>query len=81
MERSRFFRELLSCYFCLGVWCGVAIHILLRSFFGPTYWLWHPHTPLGWSEGVAVAALAGAPLCYVLNLLVKLLEEKTSSPF
>jgi hypothetical protein len=80
MKRVHFFKELFSCYFCLGVWCGMGAHVLLRDFWGSTYWLWHPSTIEGWLEGLLIAALIGAPLCYVSDLLVKVLENKAARP-
>jgi len=40
--RISFFRELFSCYYCLGsLWVGVPLHLWFREFFGPRYLLHH----------------------------------------
>ena len=73
--RLRFFRDLFGCYFCMGVWTGMGTHALLLSLYGPRYVLWHPCTYMGWLQGLAVAALFAAPMVYMLNQLVTVLES------
>ncbi len=74
--RFRFFRELLKCYFCIGVWCGLLVHPLLWHFFGQGYFLCHPNKPLAWFEGLVLSALVSAPTCYIINLNVQWFEKR-----
>lgn len=74
-----FFRELLRCYFCTGVWCGILTHILFRDFYGNTYWLWHESTLLKWVEGILLASVTGAFISYFLDVIFKCLERYSSS--
>jgi hypothetical protein len=76
--RLQFFRELLSCYFCMGVWTGMGVHTLLLSLFGPRYVLWHGPSWQAWLQGLVVAATFSAPLVYVINRVVMLLESHES---
>jgi len=75
----KFFRELFRCYFCTGVWCGVLTHVLFRDFYGEVYWLWHESTPLKWFEGILIAAISGAFICYGIDLIFKCLERYSTS--
>lgn len=76
--RVKFFRELFSCYFCLGFWCGIVAHLLLR-FVSVGYFIAHESTLQGWTIGLAVAAVLGAALCYLVDLLVGALEKLQQS--
>ena len=76
--RIRFYRELLSCYFCLGLWCGMAAHWLLVDFSrtsGMPYALAHGTSLWAWLGGLAISGLVGAPLCYGFDLLYGWLER------
>lgn len=75
----RFFRELFRCYFCTGVWCGVLTHLIFRDFYRENYWLWHEATPLKWVEGITIAALTGAFVCYAVDLIFKCLERYSNN--
>lgn len=82
LMRTRFFGELLSCYFCLGIWCGMASHTLLVAFSrlpeagGMPYALAHGNGVSGWLGGLAIGGLVGAPLCYGIDLLYGLMENR-----
>jgi hypothetical protein len=83
LMRVRFFGELLSCYFCLGLWCGMAAHALLVAFSrlpdgGFSYALAHGNGVWAWLGGLLVGGLVGAPLCYGLDLLYGRMEEGAS---
>ena len=71
-----FFRELFTCYFCLGVWVGPAAHTLLYYALGARYVLFHENTPEAWQINALVASLLSATGCYVVNALVDRLEEE-----
>jgi hypothetical protein len=58
--RYRFFQQLFKCYFCLGFWCGMLIHVFCYHFFGTYYFLYHPATVLWCLGGLLAAALLGA---------------------
>lgn len=75
LMRFEFFNEQFNCYFCLGVWCGVFLHWPLRYLYGDAYWIPHSPTHLGWTIAIACSALASAPCCYIVNLVVKRLEQ------
>jgi hypothetical protein len=78
--RVRFFRELLSCYFCLGLWCGMAAHTLLVAFsrlpeVGQTsYALAHGNSVWAWLGGLFIGGIVAAPLCYGIDLLYGWME-------
>jgi hypothetical protein len=82
---GRVIKSLLTCYFCLGVWCGALIHLallglhqldssvpLLSSYPLLSCTLW------GTLVSTALAAIAGAVSCYLLDLLVQVLENKVA---
>lgn len=79
--KIKFFRELLSCYFCLGLWCGMAAHALLVAFSQlpeagqVSYALAHGNSVWAWLGGLLVGGLVGAPLCYGLDLLYGRMEK------
>jgi hypothetical protein len=73
---------LLTCYLCLGAWCGGAIHLSLVGLFilDPTVPLLSSYPLLsstlpGILIGTALAVVAGAVVCYILDLLVRVLEN------
>lgn len=75
-----FFRGQFSCYFCLGLWAGALAHLLLCGAshhlpsFGTSYILLGTEIT-GILVGTAVAALIGAPVCLLMNLLVEWAEN------
>ncbi len=73
--KLRFFRDLLSCYFCLGVWCGPAAHLLLRWGLPDQQLIPHAGTATGWGLGLLMAAALGGACCYAVDLLFGALEK------
>lgn len=76
----RILREHLSCYFCMGVWAGPAAHLLLWYFYGSfaynsEYFLLHESTVGGWVVGLVCAFLLGAPASYLVNSLLRRIEN------
>ncbi len=82
--RIRFLRKLLSCYFCLGVWCGMVVHGLLYTlahvnpYWRDSYSLWGPLEPLNVIISTLLAALVGGPVCYAVDLVITWLETASS---
>ena len=72
--KFHFVRELLSCYFCMGVWVGAAAHPLFRWFFGAEYILWHPNTTHQWLGGLLLASVLGASASFVFNSISSFME-------
>lgn len=60
----RFFRELFSCYFCLGTWTGPVVYYALG------YPMFQRPTLLGF----VLSALVSATGCYLLHSLVNFLN-------
>jgi hypothetical protein len=83
--RIRFFREMLSCYFCTGVWTSVALNLLFNWYaqLNPTwrdsYFLAGPLDPQSLIGSSVIAFCVGAPMCYVINLLV--IKAETGSQY
>lgn len=73
--RSKFFRSLFDCYFCMGVWTGAIWHPLLLFAYGDKYWLFHPWTVTHTVVGVSASLCTGAVTCFVTDLVVKKLEQ------
>lgn len=80
------FKLFLTCYFCLGVWCGALIHLALIGLFhlDPSVPLISSYPLLsltlpGILVGTVLAAVAGAVMCYILDLLVQMLENKVAA--
>ncbi len=78
--RFSFFRELLSCYFCLGVWTGMAAHgtLVLLAPHNPhilNSYLLLSSGPVGTAVSFLVAAVLGGPLCYVTDTAIQILEK------
>ena len=76
---------LFKCYFCLGVWCGAAIHLFLvgLSQLDPKVPLLSSYpllssTTLGTVVCTVLAAVVGGGVCYILDLLVQVLENKVA---
>jgi len=77
-----FFRELLSCYFCMGVWAGMAAHgtLVLLAPYNPhilNSYILLSSGPTGTAISFLVAAVVGGPLCYIVDNSVQLLEQIT----
>jgi len=75
-------QKLLSCYFCMGVWCGAAIHlnILAMHHYGvqnlSSYFLLvQSEDAIAIILSTVNAALLGGPACYTVDLAVKALEK------
>jgi len=80
--KINFFRSQFSCYFCLGIWAGALAHLLIcfATFHLPnlgTSYLLLGTEIKGILVGTAVAALIGAPVCLLLNLVVEWAELRT----
>jgi hypothetical protein len=82
---SRWVHLLLTCYLCLGVWCGAAIHLSLvgLSQLDPLVPLLRSYPLLsGTIPGTVIctilAAVAGGVSCYILDLVVRVLENKAA---
>lgn len=59
LSRSAFLQKLFSCAFCLGFWCTTA-----------AAWLWGNHSSVAILYG-----FAGAPVCWLLDLVGSALER------
>jgi hypothetical protein len=68
LKRLRFFKGLLECYFCMGVWIGAGLWVALR---------W-PH----FLDREALLYLpAGAAGAYLLDLVAHLIETRILASF
>lgn len=56
MRKSVFIFKLLSCYFCTGFWCGIAVYLLHES-----VWRWN---------FIILWGLAGAAVSFIMDALV-----------
>lgn len=79
---SRVVHALLTCYFCLGVWCGGLIHLSLVGLFQlePSVPLLSSYPVLSrtlWGTVICtvMAAILGGGVCYLLELLIQLKEH------
>jgi len=75
-----FFRELLSCYFCLGTWAGVLAHgtLVLLAPYNTHILNSYPllsTSIFGTVASFLVAAVIGGPLCYIMDKLIQVLEK------
>ena len=61
LQRVKFFRDLLSCYFCMGIWISTLLWVSIQW---PT---------LRWREAVLYVP-AGATGAYLLDLVVHFVE-------
>jgi hypothetical protein len=73
----RFFRELFTCYFCLGVWVGPVAHVLLYYAIGERYWFYHTNTQQQWLLGCILASMTSATGCYFMDSLLEKLNSST----
>lgn len=78
--RATFIRELLECYFCLGVWCGILAHLTLlwmaqyNQLILNSYFILSTDG-LGIVAGIFTAAVLGGPVCYITDLIVQIAEN------
>ena len=75
--RFHFFQELLSCYFCMGIWVGPVTHLLMYYTFGERYWFFHENTTNTWILGYLITSLTSASGCYLIDRTAVLLESKS----
>jgi hypothetical protein len=68
LKRVKFFKELLECYFCSGLWIGAGFWLLL-------YW---PHP---WKKEALLYLPAGAAGAYLLDLVAHLIETRILTSF
>lgn len=67
----KFFREHLSCYFCMGVWAGPLAHVLFWNFYVKNdYFLSHPSTIKHWVIGLVLSFLVGGSASFLLNAVL-----------
>lgn len=77
-----FFRELFSCYFCLGIWTGSVAHTLLYYAVGEQrYWFYHPNTQHRWLLGFALTSLLSSAGCYFVDTLIDRLASDPPPTF
>jgi len=72
--KIKFFRELLSCYFCTGTWVGIVSHLLFYFFFQDHYFLHHPNAYPCWISGFAVSAIATGSVTFLVGRVIDKLE-------
>lgn len=78
--KLKFFRELLSCYFCMGVWTGSAAHAVL-VLLAPynvhilDSYILLSNTATGTAISFLIAAVIGGPVCYLADIMVQILEN------
>jgi hypothetical protein len=72
----KFFRDLFSCYFCLGIWVGPIAHTLMYYALAERYWFYHINTQQQWVIGSILASLTSASGCYVIDVVL----ERLASP-
>lgn len=72
-----FFRELFTCYFCLGVWVGPVAHVLMYYAIGERYWFYHTNIQQQWFLGCTLASMTSATGCYFVNSLLEKLNSST----
>jgi hypothetical protein len=68
LKRVRFFKELLECYFCMGVWISAALWVALS---------W----PKPWKLEALLYLPAGAAGAYLLDLVAHLIETRILTSF
>ncbi len=71
-----FFRKLLGCYFCLGIWSGPAAHLLLLLYgqenqdWMNSYFLGNVVGTLPFIMGCGIAAFVGATVSFVIDSFI-----------
>jgi len=68
LQRVKFFRELLQCYFCMGIWVGAALWFALT---------W----PNPFNIQAAAYLPAGAAGAYLIDLLTNYVETQMMATF
>lgn len=68
LQRVKFFKSLMSCYFCMGIWVSAGLWVLLNwpKVFKPTGLLY---------------VFAGAAGAYIIDLLTNFIETKMMTLF
>jgi len=80
--KNAFFRELFSCYFCLGVWTGMLAHgtLVVLAPYNPhilNSYILLSNDIVGSVSSFVVAAVIGGPLCYISEIVIQILEKLT----
>lgn len=68
LKRVKFFKDLLECYFCMGIWIGAVLWVALR---------W----PQVFEREALLYLPAGAAAAYLLDLVAHLIETKIMTSF
>jgi hypothetical protein len=68
LRKVKFFRDLLSCYFCMGIWISTAGWVL---------WSW----PFIWRKEVVLYILAGSAGAFLIETGVNAAEAFTMATF
>ncbi len=76
--KINFVQKLLTCYYCLGVWCGAIVFwiiVLAREYFTVSL------SGIGdYVAGTVLSAILGGPVCYAIDLMMQALENIVSPP-
>ena len=64
--KLHFFRRLLGCYFCMGVWVGPLVHTYLYHTDPHYFWL-HDSSPVSWLLGLFGASVLGGATSLIIN--------------
>ena len=68
LKRLKFFRDLMECYFCMGIWISAALWLFLQ---------W----PSPWKREGLLYLFSGAAGAYLFDLTAHLIETKILSSF
>lgn len=68
LKRVKFFKDLLECYFCMGIWISAGLWFLL-------------HWPDPWKLDAVLYLPAGAAGAYLLDLTAHLIETRILTSF
>ena len=74
----KFFRLQFKCYFCLGIWCGPATHLLLADVWGTSYWF--AFGAPSWYKIIFISSLVGAVSSYTFDKILGTLENLSHKP-
>lgn len=74
LQKFRFFRSLMSCYFCSGIWCGPPAYLV--------YWVWSG-SPLSLTTIADAIAhiLSGATLVWVLQKKIEIMDSLSQNSY
>ena len=81
---ARWAKELMRCYFCMGVWCGATVHLCFvflaqeNTKIRDSYLLTSRSTAGFWIC-CGIAACAGSTSCYIIDLIIQKLEKSLSA--